>query len=83
MHGLTEGVGHVDGEGEEEDVGARVGQDPESVVGLLSGGVPQVEADGLAVVDDDLHRVVVAHRRNVHRRVGNPNIRNRWLEMNV
>lgn len=46
------------GEADEENVGLGVGQRPQPVVILLSGGIPQSQADGLAI-NHDICRVVV------------------------
>lgn len=53
-----------DGEADEEHVGLRVGQRAQTIVILLTSGIPQTQTDGLTV-DHDVGRVVVEHCRDV------------------
>lgn len=48
---VVERVGRVDGEADEDDVRVRVGEGSESVVVLLSGGIPERQLDALAIDD--------------------------------
>ena len=48
VHDVFEGVGTVDGEADEEEVGFGVGEGAETVVFFLAGGVPEGELDDLA-----------------------------------
>lgn len=50
-----------DGEADEEDVGLGIGQRAKSLVILLTGGIPETEADGLAI-HHDAGRIVVESR---------------------
>lgn len=56
-------------EANEEDVGLRVAEWAQAVVVLLTGGIPESQADGL-VVDHDARRVVVEDGRDVLAREG-------------
>lgn len=51
-------------EADEEDVRLRVGEWSQSVVVLLTGGIPETEVDRLSI-DENVGRVVVEDRRNV------------------
>ncbi len=55
------GGGARDGEADDEDVGLRVGQRPQSVILLLTRRVPQVQTDGPAV-----HRHLNTPRTQLH-----------------
>ena len=55
---VVEGRRADDGEADEEDVGLGVGQWPQPVVIFLSSGIPQTQADGLAI-DHYIRRVVI------------------------
>jgi len=46
------------GEGDEEDIGLRVGERAKTIVIFLTGGIPETKVDGLAV-DHHVGRVVV------------------------
>ena len=61
---VVERIGRVDGEADEDDVGIRVGEGTESVVILLSGGIPEGELDALAV-DNNVGDVVLENGGNV------------------
>lgn len=50
-----------DGKANEKDVGLGVGQRAKTLVILLTGGIPETQADGLAI-DHDAGRVVVEAR---------------------
>ena len=56
-------------EANEEDVGLRIAERAQAVVVLLTGGIPESQADGL-VVDHDTRGVVVEDGRDVLAREG-------------
>ena len=58
-HVLVTG-GADEGEADEEDVRLGVGQRAETVVILLTGGIPEAEGDSLAI-DHDICRVVIEY----------------------
>lgn len=58
---ILEGGRINEGEGDDEDVGARVGEGTQAVVVLLTGRIPETEAHGLSVAHG-ISRVVIKPR---------------------
>ena len=63
---VFKGVGAVDGEADEDEVGLRVGEGPQAVILLLAGGIPQRQLDNLATgAMDRVRDVVLKDSRDV------------------
>jgi len=72
---VFEGRGGDDGEANKEDIGLGVGEGAQSVVVLLSSGIPKTEVDGLAV-DHYIGTVVVKDGGDVFSGEGICGVRN-------
>lgn len=61
---VVQRIRRVDGEADQDDVRVRVGQRAQTVVVLLTGGIPQRQLDMLAI-DLDIGDVVLEDGRNI------------------
>lgn len=66
---VIKGVGRVDSEADQDDMGVRVGERTETVIVLLTSGIPKSKLDVLSV-DLDIGDVVLEDSGDVHLREG-------------
>ena len=65
---VIKGVGRVDSEADQDDMGVRVGERTETVIVLLTSGIPKSKLDVLSV-DLDIGDVVLEDSGDVHLRL--------------